>query len=311
MADNNQVQNSGGPIWGRKTFFLNPSFTVLKDTLKVLHEHEFEVYTIANYREVKNILAQNKDSILYINIAAQLSMEGWFNFIRSIEQDPALNTTQVGLISGTLKPEVKEFLFENLKLPCGIITVENTVDVVSANIIDVLNAKNAKGRRQYVRASCLHDKEANMLWMYQNRMLKFKLIDVSSIGMAAIASPQIKSIISEKSLLRDVTLNIGHYQYNVNLVVLAIKPGQDGNVTLVCILGPDTPVSIRDSIRYYVGDTLQTLMDLSQNNAVNDNADYNNSFSYYKDAMHKFTEERKGFSTQAHKIASHKGPGVL
>ena len=38
------------PPFGRKVFFLNPTFSVLRQVIKILRESEYEIYTIDDYQ---------------------------------------------------------------------------------------------------------------------------------------------------------------------------------------------------------------------------------------------------------------------
>ncbi len=275
------------PIFGRKIFFLNPTYSLLRQVIRLLRIAEYEVYVIEDYREAKNMLRSNPDSMLFISPSGMLSFDGWFNFVKSFQSEMQLENILVGFVVSTMKDEQKNLIFDFLKPAAGIIDINGSVEDVTNNLIDVLELNGAKGRRQYVRAPCLSDKEANLYWQDGNKIHSFKLIDISSVGIAVQASQQIKKSISEKSIIKNATLKLGSLQYDVSAVVLAIKPNQQNPniLTMVLLLLPDTPTEIKDKIRDYTQSMLQKIMLASISHIPLDTANYSADYAYYNEAI--------------------------
>ena len=85
-------------MYGRKISFLNPAYAIKKDIISSLRKKEYEVYIIESFRDAKNLLRKNPDSVLFINIDAQLSIGAWFNFLRSFDKEESLKTIQATVI---------------------------------------------------------------------------------------------------------------------------------------------------------------------------------------------------------------------
>ena len=275
------------PIFGRKIFFLNPTYSLLRQVIRLLRIAEYEVYVIEDYREAKNMLRSNPDSMLFVSPSGMLSFDGWFNFVKSFQSEMQLENILVGFVVSIMKDEQKNLIFDFLKPAAGIIDINGSVEDVTNNLIDVLELNGAKGRRQYVRAPCLSDKEANLYWQDGNKIHSFKLIDISSVGIAVQASQQIKKSISEKSIIKNATLKLGSLQYDVSAVVLAIKPNQQNPniLTMVLLLLPDTPTEIKDKIRDYTQSMLQKIMLASISHIPLDTANYSADYAYYNEAI--------------------------
>ena len=77
------MENKENPIFGRKIFFLNPSFVMEHFVLEHLKKNEYEVYLLNDIRKVKAVLCANPNSMLFINIDSEMSYSRWFNFVTS------------------------------------------------------------------------------------------------------------------------------------------------------------------------------------------------------------------------------------
>ena len=170
--------------FGRKIFFLNPTYSVKKDIVSDLEKNEYEVYVIENYRDAKNLLMKNPDSILFINADAQLSVGAWYNFVRTLERDETLATTITAIMTERMKQSDKDLFVKTAHLRGGIIDFDDGLSSVAKKINEVLLAFDAKGRRQYVRANLVYDRDASLFWNHGSKMHQLRLLDISSVGMA-------------------------------------------------------------------------------------------------------------------------------
>src|SRR5574344_206655 len=171
------------PVYGRKVFFLNPPYSVRKYVITSLQEMEYEVYTIDDYRDAKNILRHYKDSICFVNIDETLTADSWFNFITSFENDESLNSIFLGVVSERMRKSDKDLFLLKTKIPAGFIPLNGKIDDITETFRGILEINGAKGRRQYVRASCANDKDAILLYTTDSKMYQMKLLDLSSVGV--------------------------------------------------------------------------------------------------------------------------------
>ena len=105
--------NTDVSIFGRKIFFVAPPVNVHPYVTGKLRENEYEVYTIKEYKAAKGVLRNNPESIVFLNIDdASLSSKGWFNFIKSFQDDEVLKTCKLGVISNRSRAKDKEKFLE-------------------------------------------------------------------------------------------------------------------------------------------------------------------------------------------------------
>ena len=271
MAEQNESQLD---IFGRKIFFLNPAYPVKIEIISKLQAQEYEVYNIESYREAKPLLRKNPDSILFINLDAQLTVSGWFNYVRTFDREDVLQTIKVVVMSERIKASDINIFNKFAHLPYEVIDFNEGIEGVAKQIEKIIVDLNAKGKRQYVRASLAHDKDASLFWNHGSKMHQLKLLDISSVGMAVRCPAVLENqIIAKNFLLQDVTMRLGTKQVVVEAVIYGIKQTPEGTLWILLLL-PSTAPSIREEIRAYVSKTIEEKMLASINGERKDEEDY-------------------------------------
>ncbi|MBP5251214.1 MAG: hypothetical protein J6Z17_02245 [Treponema sp.] len=277
---NNKDEADSTEIFGRKVFFINPAYSIRNDVIPALQKEEYEVYIIDSYKDAKNILRKYKNSMCFINVDAQLSIDAWFNFIKSFEKEITLKSTFIGVISERIKRDDRSIFLAHANIPGGIIHVDESMSAITKELETILLNNGAKGKRQYVRANLSLERDAALFWTIEDRLFQMKLLDISSVGMSVKVPAQMAPYAHEKAIVRDITLRLATKQFVVDAVVFAIKNTPEG-LLWIMLLMPNTATSVKDAIRDYVAVTNQKLLMASINNKVADSTDYND-IPYYK-----------------------------
>ena len=225
-------------IFGRKIFFVAPPVNVHPYVTGKLRENEYEVYTIKEYKAAKGVLRNNPESIVFLNIDdASLSSKGWFNFIKSFQDDEVLKTCKLGVISNRSRAKDKEkFLVEN-NLSAGYITASVGNTELMNSIKEMLDLNGAKGKRQYVRANTGNDPSAQVVCEKDEQMLTMQLLDISSVGFACKLDSSYATRFVKNSLLKNFTLRMGVRQVVSTALIFAVKEGEKFS-TLVLLFVP-------------------------------------------------------------------------
>ena len=239
-----------------------------------LQAQEYEVYTIESYREAKPLLRKNPNSLLFVNIDAQLTHAAWFNYIRTYDRDDILATIKICVISERIKASDVAIFNKFVNMVSDVIEFNEGIEGVAKQIQKILDETNAKGKRQYVRANLTHDKDASLFWNHGSKMHQLKLLDLSSVGMAVKCPAVLENqIIAKNFLLQDVTMRLGPKQMVVEAVIYGIKSTPEGTLWILLLL-PSTPPSIKEEIRTYVSKTIEEKMITSINGERKDDEDY-------------------------------------
>ena len=161
-------------IYGRKVFFINPSMNFESSVIDRLRLMEYEVYSIDDYRKAKPLLRKNSDSICFCIIESQLSLKGWHNFIKSFETENIFKPLDMGVIMPTLPEEKKANFIAGLQLDAGVLMQNQDQETLFHEIVKSMDAMNAKGMRKYVRANCLNEPQADLLWLVQAQDYRYQ-----------------------------------------------------------------------------------------------------------------------------------------
>ena len=260
-------------IYGRKVFFVNPSMSFEASVIERLRLMEYEVYAIEDYRKVKHLLRKNADSICFFLIENQLSLKGWHNFIKSFEEEGVFSPLDVGILIPDLPDDKQANFLAELQYDAGLIKLNQDQESMFHEIVKALDAKNAKGMRKYVRANCLNDSQADLLWLKDNKMFKLKIIDISSVGIAAKLSNGQANAVFINQIIENVTLNLKNVQTSVDIKISAIKAAGDFLLVVIMFNTSTSPEAI-NNIRGYIANNLQESLRSSLRSIDLDRIDY-------------------------------------
>jgi PilZ domain. len=267
------MESRENPTFGRKVFFLNPVFSTRNVIINKLIEDEFEVYTIDDYRDAKNVLRAYPDSICFINIDDQLSHEQWLNFILSCETDQSLKSVLLGILSSRINRADHDHFMLKAAIPAGFIMMNERLEDITETIEGILNINGAKGRRQYVRANCSSDPDAILLVHIGTKVYKMHLLDISVVGAACILAPQYKDMFQTNSVIRDVFVTLANKNFTCSVAVYAIVVNPK-YCKLVLLFMQGLPFAAKKLIRSYVTAKLQLGVNEIIKENVRDTEDY-------------------------------------
>ena len=285
---------AGEDLYGKKVYFLSPSYTIRTEIIQKLREMEFEVYIIDKFRYAKNILRHNPNSVFFISLDTALTVQGWYMYIKSFQDDFVLQNVALGILVSRLTAEEKSLFLDqgDLELKAGIVEYNKDRSKLFNEISDILLLNNAKGRRQSVRANCLQDKRALFTWATDSIMYQVKMVDISAAGAALMIPAKHKIILQEKTVIHNATVILGNKQLTLSFLVYAIYQKGE-NQLVVTLFMPDTATGIKRSIRDYVFQTLQQQMELSINGEPKDNHDYAEDGRNFQEQLKANAEVRR------------------
>jgi len=268
------MADSSAPIFGRKVFFLNPPQKTTDYIVPRLRELEFEIYVIDDYKDGKNILRENPESICFICTENVLSLSGWLSYARSIENDSTLDTIHFGILTTNMRNEDKaKFLHNAKRIDLGIVDNTGSNIELTKTIATILLVNGARGRRQSVRASCQHDLTASIVLPTMAGPKAFHIIDISSAGIAASSPKQFSQFFRQNMQFKNVPLNFGKNHVQASFLLPLIKIGDKAD-SLVLMFTPGTPSNIKSSVREYVAQNLQYEMRTKILGKEKDETDY-------------------------------------
>ena len=261
-----------------------------------LRMREFEIYIVDDFAYLKNLLRHSPTAICLVDIDGKLSVYGWYALVSSIKTAPAFAEVTLGVLSDRLGDTERNLFLEKLDLPAGAINTSENPTELADSISDILTFHNAKGRRQHVRANCMQDKNASIIWLQEGKMYEMKMLDISVVGAALFIPPRFQNIVREKTAIRNATLKIGKKQFVINFNVYGIH--QKGGNMLMVTSFTQMPPTITDAIKEYVYDQQQAQLLNSINGESADTTDYAEQGNYFL-SQYKNEEEVKAKEVKA------------
>ena len=254
MKQDTASENAGG----RKVFLLYPPSVVQDKMLDTLIMNGFETYTLRDYKKAFKIMEKFPDSIMLINIDEGLSEHDWETYIKGIQQNSKTKNTRVGIVSYNQDRALMEKYLIDIGIPCGFIQLKLSLKESTDIIMNALNANEAKGRRQHIRAVCEEGIHASLNYRSGSQLFQGKILDISSAGLAT-RIPGLPDL-PANTRLRDVQLKL-HGSLVMTDLILIGRRSDDKSVYIMIFDPAKLDENARHNIHHFIKRNLQSLID--------------------------------------------------
>ena len=241
--------------------------------IKKLRENEFEVYEIKDYKYVKSILRANENALCFINIDGLLSIQEWYNFIKSFKCDDTLKSIFIGVMSGYASTGERGKFLINLMLAGGFISLDQDSDKLVEQLTGILEINGAKGRRQYIRLNCANRNDINGYMAIGSNLFSFKIENVSVVGFACTYNKREMGNFEKNTIRNDISITIGRKSIVCPAVVYDTRLMNDQGFS-VLLFTKGSPASNRTIIQNYIFSILDTQFENVEKLAMPDYTDY-------------------------------------
>lgn len=252
----NQVKNN----FGRKIFFLYPHPSIRGMLYDLIHAG-YEAYLLEEHSILAPLLEKYRNSMVFIDIDQMLKEKEWELFIKNILANPLLKEIRIGILSYFRKdPEiVKKYLME-IGVQCGFIAVDLNPEKTKQVIFKTLEANEARGQRQYIRAIC-NKKLDTFNTVHNSIRYEGHILNLSLTGMACVFSRQTLDI-TPRTVLKNIQLILRGARCLVSGVVMDVRKnelGEDIFIIMFNIKTMDQPLKekIYNFISYCIQQKIQ------------------------------------------------------
>ncbi len=271
-------EKRSNPPFGRKVYFVNPSFKVQSKIITALREDEYEVYIIRRWRDVKNYLVKNPDSVCFISVDGQMSIQAWMAMVDSFAQNDVLSTIVCGFLTENAIKNAAKMAY-NTKLPAGYNSTAGEEENVIRTLKGILDVHGAKGRRQYVRCSCFKENAYVYLTVTDAggnpSMFQMRIVDISTATVAVEVPDIFKGRLRMRQWLQNAVIALNGRQVDTSLQVFLLKKTDRGTEIAILSYHSSMAKESKNDIRNFIFDTLQKEMDRCINGMAEDKTDYN------------------------------------
>lgn len=250
---------------GRPVVFVKPPQYLVDEVLPELLKAEYAVSVLADHEQVQTLARLHPHAIVYINLDEGYYEPMWEDLIRELKDNPVTSDVRVGVLSNHQDTEMSHKYLLDLEVPCGFLKLSAPTPELTASILRVLDANEAKGRRQYLRVPGLPG-SASLNLMVDNKVLAGELVDISSVGLSCWfeKDPQLVA----RSLVKNIQLKLKGLLCQVSAIVMGTRPREGQPPLYVFLFDPRTPEAVKDKIRVYQRKTLQQELELELERAI-------------------------------------------
>ena len=273
------MESRENPLFGRKIFFVNPTFNIEKYLIEYLRKNEYEVYTLKDYRKAKRVLSVYPESMCFIDIDEGLSYSEWFNYMKSFSTIPELQGIYLGIVTQNAGWEDKDKFLMNIRLPCGFTNIDKK-DGILEHFTKILDLNGAKGRRKYLRLDTRTERDVSGYLTVAGKLYTINIKDISSVGFAINYKQELVSLFQKNTLIRNLCLSAGRKSMVCSCIVFNTQMNPDGTAMSVLMLTNENPESTKNYIRDYIFQKFDAKMNALVENVEKDDTKYNYSDEY-------------------------------
>jgi len=249
---------NSGDCEGRKVFFLMPSATTEHNVIEELVQQEYELYVVRNRDSIRRVLRKYPDSILFVDINEKMPEKDWELWIRALMKAPDTSKVSIGIITANNDEALRQKYLNAIRITCGYTVMKFDTVRNIRQVMEILHAAKAKGRRKFVRAIIGPDATATVNIPIDGTFVKGRIRDISAVGIAFTldGNPEL----TKNMLLKDIQLVLQTNRVKVEGILFGSRE-ENKETVYVLLFSQRVAPEVRSRIRSYIQLYLQGRMD--------------------------------------------------
>ncbi|MDR2177132.1 MAG: PilZ domain-containing protein [Treponema sp.] len=251
-------EDSAVDLAGRKIFFLNPLPSIRNIVIDELIQREYETYAVNDRVILRRLLRDFPGSVIFIDIDQIIGEKEWEAWIREVTKAGDLTDIRIGILTANRNDALQNKYANMLRLPCGYTMIHRDLNITIAQIVNILNVNNAKGRRKYLRASIENESQTVVNFPQGSQFVSGVIRDISTAGFSCSFTEDPN--FPKNSSFSNVQIKLKHTILNVEAVIFGFRAEKKDRVYVSLFtdrISPDSKVKIRK----YIQGSLQARMD--------------------------------------------------
>jgi hypothetical protein len=245
-------------ILGRKLFFLYPSAVIQNQVAAELIQQEYEVYIIKDHVKLRKILKKYPASMVFANINDGMSANEWEAWIRGVMADPETAGIDIGIVCSGEDENLKRKYISQVRIQCGYTVVKSDLSLAIKQLMDILTAADAKGRRKYIRATTENETNITVNFPVNGTFINGVIKDISVVGFSCAfdADPELV----KNTLFQDLQIKLQSILIKAEGIVFGSRMDGSNKIYVVLFTQRIDP-DVRTKIRKYIQSNLQSKLD--------------------------------------------------
>jgi hypothetical protein len=251
MSDANNPSVSSG----KKIFFLHPSAVIQNEVIMELVQQEYEVYVVRNHDALRRTLKRYPDSIVFVDIDERMSEGDWEAWIRGTMEIPG---TGIGILSVNDDEELQRKYVNQVRVQCGFTVLRSDIKASVRQVLGILKAADAKGRRKYIRATSENTALTTINLPLNGTFINGIIRDISVAGLSCTFADNPE--LAKNALFKDIQIKLQSTILKVEGIIFGSR--MDGLTRIYVILFTNrTDPEAQARIRKYIQSNIQAKMD--------------------------------------------------
>jgi hypothetical protein len=245
-------------ILGRKLFFLYPSAVIQNQVAAELIQQEYEVYIIKDHVKLRKILKRYPASIVLANINDGMSTNEWEAWIRGVMADPETADVSIGIVCSGEDENLKRKYLSQVNIQCGYTVVKSDLSLAIKQLMDILKAADAKGRRKYIRATTENETNITVNFPVNGTFINGIIKDISVVGFSCAFNTDPELV--KNTLFQDLQIKLQSILIKAEGIVFGSRMDGSNKIYVVLFTQRIDP-DVRTKIRKYIQSNLQSKLD--------------------------------------------------
>jgi hypothetical protein len=243
---------------GKKIFFLHPSAVVQNEIVAELAQQEFEVYIVKDHAALAQVLKRYPGSIVFADIDERMSEKDWEAWIRGLINNPATNQTGIGILSVNGDEQLQRKYVNSVRVQCGYTVLKADLNQVIRQLVEILKAMDAKGRRKYIRAITENEAFTTINFPLNGTFVNGIIKDISAVGLSCSFGEDPE--LTKNTLFQNIQIKLQSTILKVEGIVFGSR-ADGASKTYVILFTKRIDPETRSKIRKYIQQNLQAKMD--------------------------------------------------
>jgi hypothetical protein len=254
------MSNTGSPsdIVGKKVFFLYPNAVIQNKVIEELVQLEYEVYLARDHAALGRTLKKYPDSIVFADINEQMPESEWEKWIRGIMAAPETKEVVIGIVSSGDNEELRHKYTATIGIKGGYTVLKSDLNIAIKQLVDILNAADAKGRRKYLRATTENEINTTINLPINGTFINGQIKDISVVGISCAFDMDPNLL--KNTLFKDIQVKLQSTLLNVEGIIFGSRMDGSSQIYVILFTQRIDPV-VRTKIRKYIQQNLQSKMD--------------------------------------------------
>jgi hypothetical protein len=228
------------------------------NVIEELIQQEYELYIARNKDSIRRVLRKYPDSILFVDINEKMPEKDWELWIRAVMKAPDTAATSIGIITANNDEALRQKYIGSVKITCGYTVMKFDTVKNIRQIMEILHAAKAKGRRKFIRAIIGSDAMATVNIPIDGAFVKGRIKDISAVGIAFTldGNPEL----TKNTLLKDIQMVLQTNRVKVEGILYGTRE-ENKETVYVLLFSQRVAPEVRSKIRSYIQLYLQSRME--------------------------------------------------